>query len=130
MFTNVLLDDDRYSAHITNEFGGMILAATEQITQALNNAPSLGGGFEYTNDWYNMWRNNILEIGLLYNANGYYYFVIETVDHTPINEERITAVKDAFQTAAGIPAGSGRHRKSRKTKSRKVSRKRRSTRRY
>ncbi len=140
MFTSEQMGPMSYSSKVSTGLGASILAAVAQITQALNNRPALGGGFT-TSDTIaggKLWANGSLRIqvdgpigsgwgapvGVAQSSTYHLDITTNTADGF---QQKVTEIKNALQSVSNAPAGAGRRRKS---KSKKVSRRRRSTRRY
>lgn len=125
--------DGVYVAYLSNTRGEQIFANPGQLTQALNNRPNLGGGFEHdsVDDETHYWtKPNNLRIFLKFlpHASPTHMYGITIVPYNATQfETKVETIKSVLSGEAAAPAGSGRRRKNRKTK--KASRRRRITRR-
>jgi hypothetical protein len=129
-----------YRSFVSVDVGNAMRQASEQITEALDNA--LGEGFDYNEsngEFYwdkslHPMRTIILTVPVEYDhapPNTYMLSIIPPEDVDTIKNVIQGVVNPAGANAPGAPAGAGRRRKSRKSKkSKKTSRRRRSTRRY
>lgn len=140
VFMNEYPGTHDYTSFVSIAVGNAMREASEQITQALNDAFEEEDGFEYseTQEEY-VWRNpssNRMRTIILSVPNAYDHAPPSTYKLSIIPSEDIDMIKNVLQGAipagtAPAPAGSARRRKSRKSKkSKKVSRRRRTTRRY
>lgn len=134
--TDVGMNQDVYVGRTTMEVGQHILAAAPQIAQALNNRPSLGGGFVATDSigTGKVWGNGTIRISVTPVLNpgwgappGTPFTPHHQVFIDGVTAAQVQEIKGVLISASNAPAGSGRRRKNRKTK--KLSRRRRTTRR-
>jgi hypothetical protein len=135
MFTSEQMGPMSYSSKVSTGLGASILGAVAQITQALNNRPVLGGGFTVSDTIAGgkLWANGSLRIqvdgpigsgwgapvGVAQSPTYHLDITTNTADEF---QQKVTEIKNALQSVSNAPAGAARRRK---TKSRKVSRRRR-----
>ncbi len=128
-----------FDSEISLDLGERMISSASQITQALNNRPTLGGGFTVgplptgfspSKRWTNGTINIDIEGPVIREATGeeYYVFGIWSSPAPQGFAEKVEEIKDLFVNASQPAAGSSRRRKSRKSK--KSSRRRRTTRKH
>lgn len=134
VITNEQTNNGIYSATLLNARGVEIFDAPDQITQQLNGIPSLGGNFQYSEDWdfwvVKEWRNANLKVSVskLSTQTGTTVTDRYKISIQGGNQDVINTVKSIL-SGEGAPAGAARRRNRKSRKSKKVSRRRRSTRR-
>jgi hypothetical protein len=137
-FTSEQMGTTSYSSKVSAGLGASILGAVAQITQALNNRPTLGGGFTASDTISDgkLWGNSSLRIqvdGPIGSGWGAPVGLPQTptyrLDITTNNadgfQQKVAEIKNVLQTTSNAPAGAGRRRKSKK-----VLRRRRTTRKH